>query len=138
MTSMEMHGVITDLGSAICLWDEDQQRDVLCVEAIGTSGYTAPEVLQPSEPGYSYPADIFSLGTIFWEALIEEPKLIVNPWQGMDPMVLHERMSSGLMPPRIPAYHNDTMDRLIRSMWSFEPKQRPQLTDILLQLSHYA
>ena len=48
--------------------------------AIGTAGYTAPEVHAPGI--YSFPADVFSFAVVAWETTCET--LQPNPLSGMD------------------------------------------------------
>lgn len=71
---------IGDFGTCIQLIEGQKVQ-----EAIGTSGYTAPEVLENNF--YDFSADIFSFGVVQWEALYISTltcKKKVNPLCGKD------------------------------------------------------
>ncbi len=92
---------IADLGTACQLAPDEKLHD-----AVGTSGYTgmmkscldtamsltcgscvylvAPEVLDSSQPGYSFPADVFSSAVVFWELLQRLDGRYPNPLVGFD------------------------------------------------------
>ena len=51
-------------------------------EAVGTSGYTAPEVSNPGN--YDFKADIFSMAILQWETLQPYDRREENPLCGQD------------------------------------------------------
>ena len=116
-------------------------------ESVGTSGYTAPEVI---EGAYGLPADIFSFGILQWEALQPYGQRLENPLCGKDPedtvyevstwildcasysWELCAQLSQGVRPPLdhclVPAIHN-----MVEACWDTEPENRcvykPTLTN---------
>lgn len=63
----------------------------LLTESVGTSGYTAPEVM--TGEGYDVSADVFSLGILQWETLQPFDKKLPNPLCGKDPEHAAEEVS---------------------------------------------
>ena len=100
---------IADLGTAIKLSypasvkrNDNQKsghRIVMLTEVVGTSGYTAPEVLHPDAEGYSYPADMYSADIVMWEVLCQITKesdyttKLVNPLQGLESSKAYGKVS---------------------------------------------
>jgi serine/threonine protein kinase len=58
-------------------------------EAVGTSGYTAPEMFDPQR--YSFPADVFSAAVVGWEIMSRRKP--DNPLCGHDPDVYVQLVS---------------------------------------------
>jgi serine/threonine protein kinase len=70
---------IADFGTAIHL-----PKGRKLSEALGTSGYTAPEVLD-QQPSYDISADIFSLAILMWDTLQPPLLRVDNPLTGLAP-----------------------------------------------------
>jgi len=83
-----------------------EKEYILCQEAIGTSGYTAPEVLlyagdngdNGANEGYDYAVDMFSFGIIAWEMMLmnhttnENDDYHKNPLVGLDPIIAYDQV----------------------------------------------
>ena len=90
---------IADLGTAVKLtFDADTDNvseNMLLHDAVGTSGYTAPEILDPQGSSYYYPADVFSFGIVLWELFYqiektEDLQTRCNPLSGLHPNEAYE------------------------------------------------
>eukprot|EP00616_Rhizochromulina_sp_CCMP1243_P000123 CAMPEP_0118979458 /NCGR_PEP_ID=MMETSP1173-20130426/25970_1 /TAXON_ID=1034831 /ORGANISM="Rhizochromulina marina cf, Strain CCMP1243" /LENGTH=1047 /DNA_ID=CAMNT_0006929717 /DNA_START=200 /DNA_END=3343 /DNA_ORIENTATION=- len=110
---------IGDLGSA--MFHVGGQK---VYEEIGTSGWTAPEVYTGA--GYSFPADVWSLGVLMWEILATNP---INEFAGLDSDVYTERITHGdrwVLP--------ENMDRSLRtavtSCWDLSTEKRPPVSSV--------
>jgi len=64
--------------------NQDEQLDI-----VGTSGYTAPEVV--GGKSYSYPADVFSFAIVAWELFATDPT--ANPLKGLSNEEVLEKVS---------------------------------------------
>lgn len=107
---------ISDFGSSIRL-----PNDQNLTETIGTLGYTAPEVYN-TDVGYSYPADVFSVGVIMWE-LFCRPKRN-NPMSSLHPSDVYDSLNAGLRPEIDVTMVNSKLSALINQCWEFLPSNR--------------
>lgn len=101
-------------------------------ETIGTSGYTAPEVLAPGK--YSYPADIFSLAILQWETLAlkhmkTSASQITNPLCGLDPEEVLEKIHEGLR-PSLELVYPEHLRKIVSSCWSSAAVDRPNMREV--------
>eukprot|EP00981_Chlorochromonas_danica_P016153 scaffold15929_cov159-Ochromonas_danica.AAC.6 len=121
---LQYHAKIADLGSSRRLAPGEKLHD-----AVGTSGYVAPEVVSEGGAGYDFPADIFSCGVILWELLQREEGRLSNPFTGLSPIDFTNQMKQGLRPPFHHLYHmRQEVQRLLLSCWAFDPAGRPSAT----------
>jgi len=114
-----------------------------CHDAIGTSGYTAPELFSDDSENliinYAYSADIFSMSIILWEMMIEDCSRIINPLQGLNPLVAYEEMKRGKRPPLYQEYHSSPRQyaRLIEESWCFQPQKRLSADGLFFELNSF-
>jgi serine/threonine protein kinase len=99
----------------------------LLTESVGTSGYTAPEVM--TGEGYDLSADVFSLGVLQWETLQPFDQKQTNPLCGKDPQDTAEDISEGVRPSLehclVPAARD-----LIERCWATDSDQRPTASEV--------
>ena len=89
-----------------------------CREAVGTSGYTAPEILGGEVDSkwqgcYAYPADVFSLAVVAWEIFIEDSSALNNPLQGLNPTAAYPIVSFKLTLSHVPSEETYTFVRFV-------------------------
>ncbi|PSR66613.1 serine/threonine protein kinase [Nocardia sp. MDA0666] len=95
----------------------------------GTAAYLAPEVARGAEP--SPAADVFALGATLFHALEGEPPYGTNP----NPLALLYAAANGqLSQPR----NAGPLTDLLLDLLSFEPEDRPSMTDVRDQLADFA
>ncbi len=95
----------------------------------GTAAYLAPEVARGAEP--SPPADVFALGATLFHSLEGEPPYGTNP----NPLALLYAAANGqLSQPR----NAGPLTDLLLDLLSFEPEDRPSMTDVRDQLADFA
>ncbi|NKY52892.1 serine/threonine-protein kinase [Nocardia vermiculata] len=95
----------------------------------GTAAYLAPEVARGAEP--SPAADVFALGATLFHALEGEPPYGTNP----NPLALLYAAANGqLGQPR----NAGPLTDLLLDLLSFEPDDRPSMTDVRDQLADFA
>lgn len=91
-------------------------------EAVGTSGYTAPEVSNPGN--YDFKADIFSMAILQWETLQPYDRREENPLCGQDLSACADMIIRGVRPSLdhclVPKLHS-----LINKCWQTGPSSRP-------------
>nr|WP_221333725.1 serine/threonine-protein kinase [Nocardia transvalensis] len=95
----------------------------------GTAAYLAPEVARGAEPTPA--ADVFALGATLFHALEGEPPYGTNP----NPLALLYAAANGqLGEPR----NAGPLTDLLLSLLSFEPEDRPSMTEVRDQLADFA
>ncbi|MBF6174247.1 serine/threonine-protein kinase [Nocardia blacklockiae] len=95
----------------------------------GTAAYLAPEVARGAEPTPA--ADVFALGATLFHALEGEPPYGSNP----NPLALLYAAANGqLGEPR----NAGPLTDLLLSLLSFDPEDRPSMTDVRDQLADFA
>ncbi|MEV5650024.1 serine/threonine-protein kinase [Nocardia sp. NPDC052254] len=95
----------------------------------GTAAYLAPEVARGAEP--SPAADVFALGATLFHSLEGEPPYGTNP----NPLALLYAAANGqLSQPR----NAGPLTDLVLDLLSFEPEDRPSMTDVRDQLADFA
>ncbi|GLD96320.1 hypothetical protein PINS_up005003 [Pythium insidiosum] len=119
---------IGDLGSAaVCA-----SPDVRVFEEIGSSGYTAPEVFQPS--GYDARADVWSLGVVLWELLVDSRER--NPFVGRAGDDVLRLVHEGVRPSCADA--PAPLVALLQACWLVDPSQRPTAHEVAQALQAIA
>ncbi|WP_024803844.1 serine/threonine-protein kinase [Nocardia sp. BMG51109] len=95
----------------------------------GTAAYLAPEVARGAEPTPA--SDVFALGATLFHALEGEPPYGTNP----NPLALLYAAANGqLKQPR----NAGPLTDLLLSLLSFEPEDRPSMTDVRDELADFA
>ncbi|WP_280276116.1 serine/threonine-protein kinase [Nocardia wallacei] len=95
----------------------------------GTAAYLAPEVARGAEPTPA--ADVFALGATLFHSLEGEPPYGTNP----NPLALLYAAANGqLGEPR----NAGPLTDLLLSLLSFDPEDRPSMTDVRDQLADFA
>eukprot|EP00736_Rhodelphis_marinus_P010048 Rmarinus@m.169 len=100
----------------------------------GTSGWVAPEVLDPPLEGYTSAVDVFSFGVCCWEIVT---RARTNPFAGLSPVQYYKKVTQtgGLpLPDGCPQEFVD----LVRRCWRIEPSERPTFTEILHDVSNFS
>ena len=98
----------------------------------GTVKWMSPEVL--SNAPYTDKSDVYSLGLIVWEVLMQQPffeELKFNSQIEIQ-VVNHD------MRPPIPKHYSSKMRKLLTSSWAPNPNDRPtmqEVTEILEKIS---
>ena len=89
---------------------------------VGTSGYTAPEVLLDADQGYGLPADVFSLAVLLRD-------LFCSDYPGNNPLVGAnwdcDDFPAGR--PELTADHPPLVAVLCKKGWQVEPEKRPTM-----------
>jgi serine/threonine protein kinase len=94
---------------------------------VGTPFYMSPEQINESE--YNEKSDIWSLGCIIYEMAALHP-----PFQGENSLSLALKIKQGNF-SRVPNRYSEELMRVIKWMLKPDPKQRPNVED-LLNLPH--
>ncbi|GAB0103566.1 serine/threonine-protein kinase [Nocardia sp. JMUB6875] len=95
----------------------------------GTAAYLAPEVARGAEPTPA--ADVFALGATLFHALEGEPPYGTNP----NPLALLYAAANGqISEPR----NAGPLSDLLLSLLSFEPEDRPSMTDVRDIMAEFA
>jgi len=94
---------------------------------IGTSQYTAPEVLKSQK--YDFKADVFSFGVILWE--IHARKI---PYSDMNQMQIAVAVATQDYRPPPPKHCPAPFWQLMQHCWQTKPRERPSFAEILSQL----
>jgi serine/threonine protein kinase len=114
---------IGDFGFATELRSDDERKKTMC----GTPNYIAPEILTAdrSGSGYSYEADIWSLGVILYTLMVGVP-----PFETSNLQTTYSRIKrceySFPSSVRVPESCKD----LVHWMLQLDPRNRPHLTQI--------
>ncbi|KDO32829.1 TKL protein kinase [Saprolegnia parasitica CBS 223.65] len=116
---------LCDFGSAIRLGASK------ATDAMGTSGYTAPEVF--SGDGYTYPSDIWSFGIFLWELFCPYPNPHSNPFAGVAPDDFIAKATHGLR-PHLPSTLGG-YGHVIEECWRLIPSERPAATSLIATLA---
>ncbi|MQY25432.1 serine/threonine-protein kinase [Nocardia aurantia] len=95
----------------------------------GTAAYLAPEVARGADPTPA--ADVFALGATLFHSLEGQPPYGTNP----NPLALLYAAANGqLQQPR----NAGPLTDLLLSLLSFEPEDRPSMTDVRDELAEFA
>jgi len=94
---------------------------------IGTSQYTAPEVLRSER--YDTKADVFSFGVILWE--IHARKI---PYSEMNQMQIAVAVATQDHRPPPPKHCPSPFWQLMQHCWHTKPRDRPSFPEVLSQL----
>jgi tRNA A-37 threonylcarbamoyl transferase component Bud32 len=105
---------------------------------IGTPQYLAPEVLnvasnQGNRSFYDQKADVFSLSIVFWEILHNGGNPYPRTWSMQDILLANR---NGYRPPIHNGVHGDII-KLIESMWSTNPMDRPHIKYVYKKLLEF-
>eukprot|EP01004_Peranema_trichophorum_P003691 NODE_2664_length_1525_cov_25.780314_g2295_i0.p1 GENE.NODE_2664_length_1525_cov_25.780314_g2295_i0~~NODE_2664_length_1525_cov_25.780314_g2295_i0.p1 ORF type:complete len:475 (-),score=97.76 NODE_2664_length_1525_cov_25.780314_g2295_i0:36-1460(-) len=121
---------LTDFGSAkqLCPATVTDSNDSngMCSTLVGTPSYMAPEVF--SSEGYSYKADIWSVGCAITEMLTSKPPWpeFKNHWAAM----YHISQSQG-KPPNLPSNNDPLLDDLLDMCFQRDQGRRPRARTLL-------
>lgn len=131
---------LTDLGTAARI-GKDVDFGVSESEPVGTSGYTAPEILAAelhggnsthSDSSGGAAADVFSSGVLLWEVMIGVcegdgvPTKYSNPFTGRAADDVLRRLNSGERWPLHPVFHQlEEIRQLLQVCWAIDPSERP-------------
>ena len=102
-------------------------------EIVGTSGYTAPEVLSKANISYGYSSDLYSFGIICWETTSSDRN---NPYKGKEPDKILMSIALGVLPvfqKNIPIF----IEKLVFMLLSMDTSQRPLIENILLVFDQF-
>ena len=102
-------------------------------EIVGTSGYTAPEVLSKADISYGYSSDLYSFGIICWETTSSDRN---NPYKGKEPDNILMSIALGVLPifqKNIPIF----IEKLVFMLLSIDTSQRPLIENILLVFDQF-
>lgn len=94
----------------------------------GSLGYSAPEVVLQEEPYFPRPAEIWSLGVIFY--LLLSKKFPFPIAQGFEQHCLALRLR--FRPPL--RYFSEVAEKLLDRFLAFEPSSRPTIYDVTFDL----
>jgi serine/threonine protein kinase len=114
---------LADFGSAKIFTGARDDRadpgDDRAYTVVGTSGYTAPEVYENCGKGYSYPADVWSLGVLMAELMHDircttstssaPSATLANPLVGVEATLYYEALKSGT---RVPLPQSSCLEKL--------------------------
>ncbi|KAL6076244.1 Protein kinase domain-containing protein [Balamuthia mandrillaris] len=115
---------VGDFGSGtISPFASDSKKSGYALSIAGSNMYMAPEVYQRK---YSFPADVYSAGVIFWEVYTRSH--IYEYGLGIDEIVVERKR------PHIPKDCPPVLSDVISRAWDHDPKSRPTFTEILKQL----
>ena len=119
-------GSVTHVGLLSALMGDKQDANA------GTAAYMAPEVIEDSAyTQYSFPADVFSFGMLFWQMITEQvpydPKEFKRPWDIASFVKAKKRLP---IPSDVPT----TIASLMRSCWEHDPINRPLPDQIISTL----
>lgn len=117
--SHELYIKLCDFGMAIQLEHPDEEHYTLC----GTPNYIAPEIA--SQQSHGYPADIWSIGCLFYSIMIGTP-----PFESKDVKETLQSIISGQLP-----HSKDQLSSLSQNflvlLLQMQPEIRPNVKEIL-------
>jgi len=93
----------------------------------GTFQWMAPEVLASAR--YSEPADVYSLGIIFWEMCTRD-----LPYNGLNPMQAAMGVLNQGLRPTIAAWTPQPLAILMQDCWDTLPEKRPSTATVVQRL----
>lgn len=100
---------------------------------VGTPFWLSPEMLR--EEFYTIKSDCYSFGIV----LLELETFGKNPYEDdlrMSPIEIMMQVAKGTLSPRIPSTCLPARRKLIEKCLSFHPDDRPDMTEVLDQLTH--
>eukprot|EP01083_Nonionella_stella_P232663 820487_1 len=110
-------------------------------EKVGSSGYDAPELFDPTVNGYDSKVDVFSYGIILWELYTSlkaiKGNLVENVLKSISPLQYVDKLKSGLR-PNIPSDCPKKFGYLIQQCWEYEPQKRPTFEQVVSSLQKMA
>ena len=108
-----------DFGIAKCLQHTHQNAKTM----IGTPYYLSPEIVQ-GKP-YSFKSDIWSLGVMLYEMMA-----LKMPFDATNLPMLSMKIMKGQFAP-LSSYYTADLRELVKNLLCVEPKDRPNVKDIL-------
>uniref|UniRef100_A0A1I7SDY6 Protein kinase domain-containing protein n=1 Tax=Bursaphelenchus xylophilus TaxID=6326 RepID=A0A1I7SDY6_BURXY len=97
--------------------------------------WMAPEVLKTAK--YATPADIWSMGVLFWEIYVSCQEL---PYSNMDLKQIQSELQHN--PNFHPHYDTNTtpaeLKKVFEKVWNHDPKARPSAAEITMQLAGHS
>eukprot|EP01084_Bolivina_argentea_P171509 297133_1 len=122
---------ITDFGESVLVdYDTTSFKDYHVYDPVGTTGYTAPEVLAVDQSqGYNYKVDVFSFGSICYEIYTKQ---FVS---GIRYLTRHENLKHNLHLAMVPRECPKGFRQLIIKCWQFKPEKRPDFDAIVDRLN---
>jgi len=96
---------------------------------VGTTRWTAPEVLNYGDPHYSTKADVYSFGIVLYELLTKRTPFYDMNWEYKVEMAIME----GARPtvPKRTRRKRPEMTALMEQCWQHDPDRRPTFAQIL-------
>eukprot|EP00747_Dinoflagellata_sp_TGD_P214272 gnl/TRDRNA2_/TRDRNA2_87157_c0_seq1.p1 gnl/TRDRNA2_/TRDRNA2_87157_c0~~gnl/TRDRNA2_/TRDRNA2_87157_c0_seq1.p1 ORF type:complete len:919 (+),score=219.35 gnl/TRDRNA2_/TRDRNA2_87157_c0_seq1:185-2758(+) len=98
-------------------------KGAYCKEMAGTPYYLAPELVQ--EKPYSLPADIWSMGVVFFQMCA-----LKVPFDANSMSDLCKKIIKGSI-PKVPSRYSDSLRQLCLDMMARDQKQRPSSEDVV-------
>ncbi|KAL6062069.1 protein kinase [Balamuthia mandrillaris] len=112
---------VADFGSGtISPFSYDTKKSGMLLSIAGSNMYMAPEVYQRK---YSYPADVYSAGIIFWEVYTRRP--VFESGLSINDMVVARRR------PALPEDMPPVLAQIVTQSWEHDPLLRPTFAEIL-------
>lgn len=123
---------------------------------VGTVNWQAPELWHP-HPKYNFKVDVFSCAMVFWEILQWNAKEKKYPWevcffsvlyaatskssysQGMNEHAIYDAVGSKQQRPPVTGLAKQwcpEVIELMEQMWLQDPKDRPDMTDVVERLEN--
>lgn len=105
--------------------ETQKQQDNYAKTYLGTPTYMSPELLTTDNAEYNEKSDIWSLGCIIYEMAALRP-----PFQAENELTLALKIKEGQF-DRMPSQYSEELMRTVKWMLKVEPKQRPNVEDLL-------
>ena len=103
---------------------------------VGTVNWQAPELWVP-HPRYNEKVDVFAAALVYWECLQWHHQTKRFPFEGMNEHAIYQdvgqRQNRPATAPLRRQWGSEIVD-LIERMWSQDPKQRPDFTEVVQEL----
>ncbi|MBX2796715.1 MAG: serine/threonine protein kinase [Myxococcales bacterium] len=106
-------------------------------QLVGTLRYLAPERLQSQAPAV-HASDVFSLGSVLFEALVHEPLFVDVDLLSLCQLVARPQVFRDEVAQRLERVQGQGTRELLQRMLALQPEERPTATEVVEQCDELA